>query len=77
MLEELFQRPPGLGIGQQALLQLPDLLHQLPRLRLLRYLQEHRLRGRGDDHLGLLPQQFDPLAAEAGPRILAMAELGA
>ena len=74
---QILQRPHGVGILHQLLLELLDLRHELPGLRLLRHLQQYRLGGGRDDHLRLLAEHLDPLAAEAGTRVVTVTQLAA
>lgn len=77
VLHQLFERAHRLRIAHQLFLHLLDLLHQLLGLRFLGDLQQHGLSRRRDNHLSLLPQQLDALAAKAGALIVAMAQLQA
>jgi hypothetical protein len=64
-----------LRILGELLLQATQLGHELFHLDFLRHLHEHRLGGRGGDHLHLLADHLESLAGHARPLVLTAAEL--
>ena len=75
ILEQFLERPGGFRIAEQPFLHLLDLLHQFLGLGLLCDLEKDGLAGGGDDHLGLLTEHLDALAAQTRPSVVAVTQL--
>src|SRR5438132_1359249 len=75
-LHQLAEQLVEARVLDELLLDAAELGHQVLDRRLLGHLHEHRLGGRGGDHLGLLAEHLEAAAGEALAAVVAAAELG-